>query len=427
MPRPVVLDTNVILSDPTSIQHYAENEEYILHIPIVVVKELDTFKGYMDKKGYNAREGSRLIEKYYFSTTGEPSRLVILHHEDNIIYENNDQRILNCLKQLTNNGAVSPIMVSNDLNVRILAGSAGCLAVRYDKDNHKRCASDLYDGTSTIIVEDYLVDRIYKKEDVILSTEEQLYPNQYIILQSEINPKRKAVARYVNKGMPLKAVNVDDASVWQLKPRNYEQYFAIDALLDPKIPLVSLIGIAGSGKTLLATGAGIQQVFGKNGSNKNYRKMLITRPIQPLGNDIGYLPGTEQEKLEPWIRPIMDNLDILMNGNREAVDRWIVNGDLEVEAITYIRGRSINNCYIIIDEAQNLTPHEVKTILTRVGSNTKIVLTGDIEQIDNSSLTQFNNGLIHAVEQFKEYDVAAHVTFTKGERSRIAELAAKIL
>ena len=220
----------------------------------------------------------------------------------------------------------------------------------------------------------------------------------------------------------MKMYNTD--TVWGIDARNKEQTFALDLLMDPDVEVVSLIGQAGSGKTLLAVAAGLEQVLGEE---SEYKKLIVSRPIQPLGNDIGYLPGTLEEKMDPWLMPIKDNLEFLMGNDRDTVKMYFESGIIEIEAITYIRGRSITNAFIIIDEAQNLTRHELKTILTRVGEGTKIILTGDIEQIDNIYIDETSNGLTYAVEKFKEHDISGHITLQKGERSKVATLAAKIL
>ena len=212
---------------------------------------------------------------------------------------------------------------------------------------------------------------------------------------------------------------------FNVNPRNKEQSFAFDLLFDPEIPLVSLIGRAGSGKTLMAIAAGMEQVLGHG--QRVYDRLIISRPVQPMGKDIGFLPGTMEEKMLPWLKPIEDNIRYAIGDNNVKLKEYMDIGKLEVEALTYIRGRSISNSFVIIDEAQNLTAHEVKTIITRIGENTKIVLTGDIEQIDNVYTNETSNGLAYAVEKFKDSELSGHVTFRKGERSKLATAASKIL
>ena len=228
--------------------------------------------------------------------------------------------------------------------------------------------------------------------------------------------------------MPLKKM-IEYSGIWGVRPRNKEQNFAMNLLMDPNVKVLSLVGRAGSGKTLCALAAGLEQVLEPPNSSEDvrYRKLIVSRPIEPMGRDIGFLPGTLEEKMDPWISPIRDNLEYLMGADKKTLDMYLENGIIEIEALTYIRGRSIANAYIIIDECQQLTQHEVKTILTRVGEGTKIILTGDVEQIDNVYVDEISNGLTYAVEKFKPYDVSGHITLLKGERSKVASLAAKIL
>jgi PhoH-like ATPase len=235
------------------------------------------------------------------------------------------------------------------------------------------------------------------------------------------------LARFWNHGTRLQKIqNHTDDLRWNIIPRNKEQSFAYDLLYNDDISFVSLIGRAGSGKTLLAIAAGLEQTVG-NGKSR-YKKIVISRPVQPLGKDIGFLPGTLEDKMMPWLKPIGDNIEHITSGEEgNLMSYYMDQGKLEVEALSYIRGRSISNAYIIIDEAQNLTAHEVKTILTRVGENTKIILTGDIEQIDNIYTNETSNGLTYAVEKFKHHPIAGHVTFKKGERSKLATIASQIL
>ena len=243
------------------------------------------------------------------------------------------------------------------------------------------------------------------------------------MLVSNSNEKKSALSRFVNYESKLEKVVETKDAVWGLKPRNKEQTFALDLLNDPSVPIVTLVGKAGCGKTLLAIAAGLDQVLEKN----MFKKLIVSRPVQPLGKDIGYLPGTMEEKMRPWLMPIQDNIDFLLNGESKSMEMFFEDGTIQIEALTYIRGRSISNAFVIIDEAQNLTMHELKTIITRVGENTKIVLTGDVEQIDSVYLDAISNGLSYAVEKFKQHGLAGHVTLLKGERSKVATLASKIL
>jgi PhoH-like ATPase len=245
------------------------------------------------------------------------------------------------------------------------------------------------------------------------------------MLISSANPKKTALSRFIDYKNPLRKVSCKaEASSFGIKPRNKEQSFAFDLLFDDDVPLVTLIGRAGSGKTLMAIAAGLEQTLGF-GDHK-YKKLVVSRPVQPLGKDIGFLPGTMEEKMMPWLMPISDNLEFIL-GNKQMFKSYLEKGTIEVEALTYIRGRSISNAFIIIDEAQNLTAHEVKTIITRVGENTKVILTGDIEQIDNIYTNETSNGLTYAIERFKTSHLSGHITFKKGERSKIATLASQLL
>tara|TARA_R110002110_G_scaffold194500_4_gene403422 strand:- start:1537 stop:2349 length:813 start_codon:yes stop_codon:yes gene_type:complete len=270
-----------------------------------------------------------------------------------------------------------------------------------------------------------MIDQFYSGDPLFLPEQDtKLYPNQYLLLKDESSNK-SAICRFIDYKTPLKKIN-KLRSIWGLTAKNKEQQYAMDLLFDRDIQLISLTGPAGTGKTLLATACGLEQVFNTTSAKGGYDKLIITRPVQPMGRDIGFLPGTIEEKMMPWIAPIRDNLEQLF-GDRGALDMQIEQGTIEIEAMTYIRGRSISNAFMIIDEAQNLTAHELKTIITRVGHGTKLVLTGDIQQIDNSYVDSVSNGLTYAVEKFKIHDLAGHITLIKGERSKLATLASEIL
>jgi PhoH-like ATPase len=244
------------------------------------------------------------------------------------------------------------------------------------------------------------------------------------MLVSNANEKKTALCKFRNYNFALTKIREFKEGIWDIRPKNKEQQFAFDMLMDENIKIVSLVGLAGCGKTLIALAAALEQTIGEQG---NYKKIIVSRPVQPMGRDIGFLPGTLEEKMAPWVAPIKDNLEFLMGDDKEHLAMLQEKGTIEVEAITFIRGRSIANAFIIIDEAQNLTMHELKTIITRVGEGTKIVLTGDVEQIDSAFLDATNNGLTYAVEKFKPYELTGHITLQKGERSAVATLAASVL
>ena len=312
--------------------------------------------------------------------------------------------------------------------MRVIADSLGLLSEDYETNSIVEDKDKVYEGFAEVLVDDEFIERFYEGEQMFLdpsNVKVKLYPNQFLLLISSSNPKKSAICRFLEFKSPLKSINVKDYSKsWGIVPRNKEQTFAYDLLFDDDVPLVSLIGRAGSGKTLMAIAAGLEQVLGFG--DRKYKKIVVSRPVQPLGKDIGFLPGTMEEKMMPWLMPLQDNLEFIL-GDKTQFKTYFEKGTIEIEALTYIRGRSISNAFIIIDEAQNLTAHEVKTIITRVGEGTKIILTGDIEQIDNIYTNETSNGLTYAIEKFKNSELVGHITFKKGERSKIATLASKVL
>lgn len=453
-----VLDTNVLLSDSSSLFAFQEHD---VIIPMIVLEELDNHKNRQDEVGGNARQVSRTLDEMRQSggslfegiklPGGGMLRIMTV---DKTVYEDLplelsstmsksvvDNMLIGLMLMLTKLKANEIVtLVSKDINVRLKCDS---LDVKCDDYLKMRIASNtdqFYKGVTTLDVEDDQIQEFFTTGLLNLSADvsQTLFPNQIIVLKSPLS-KKSGIARFLEPGEALiKVSSVTD--VFGLKPRNKEQNFSLDLLLDPAVKLLTLTGPSGTGKTLLALAAGLQQL--KSLAPKGYdvyEKIIVTRPVQPLGRDIGFLPGTMEEKMEPWIAPIRDNLNFLManrNGGRrnkatDGSEPYLAimqqKGLIEIEAITFIRGRSIPNSMIIIDEAQNLSMHELKTIITRVGENTKIVLTGDIEQIDNTHVDVYTNGLTYAVEKFKEHTIAAHVTLLKGERSELATLASKIL
>ena len=348
-----------------------------------------------------------------------------------------NQIISTAVNEQDNASGRKVVLVSRDINMRVKCDAIGLATEDFISGKVVKAASELYRGIKTHLVDDEVIERFYSGDKIIFDESDvQLFPNQFVMLVSNSNEKKSALGRFYNYNQPIKRINGENNtnSSWGVSARNKEQSFAFDLLMDPNVEVVSLVGKAGSGKTLCALAAGLQQLAppmhrGKRekGDDFVYNKLIVTRPVQPLGKDIGFLPGTMEEKMAPWLMPIQDNLQYLLGDEKTTLDLYMENGTIQVEALTYIRGRSISNAYVIVDEAQNLTKHELKTIITRVGEGTKIVLTGDIEQIDNIYIDETSNGLTYAVERLKKYDITGHVTLLKGERSRVATLAAKVL
>ncbi len=435
-----VIDTSVFLSDADALFSFANNDVFV---PLKVLEEVDKHKKRQDSVGFNARkiikhldalrekgslvkgvrleQGKGIVKVVDHDFDGIPRNTLDLEVPDHMILSSALRVQKDWEKRKT-------IVMSRDINMRVIANSLGLESDDYVTTKVIDDADKLYDGFEEILVDDQIIDHFYAGEEITLDEEQgvQLYPNQFLMLQSSANPKKTALCRFVAPHLPLKPTPQKWSELsWGIKPRNKEQGFAYDLLFDDDIPLVTLIGKAGSGKTLMAIAAGMEQTLGIQ--NNKYKKIVVSRPVQPLGKDIGFLPGSMHEKMLPWLMPIQDNLQNIMGSDRTMLKSYLEKGQIEIEALTYIRGRSISNAFIIIDEAQNLTAHEVKTIVTRIGENSKIVLTGDIEQIDNIYTNETSNGLAFAVEKFKKHDISGHVTFKRGERSKLATLAAKIL
>ena len=434
-----LLDTSVCLTDSESIFKFDNHD---IFLPLKVLEEIDKHKKRQDSVGINARKIIRSLDELRMK--GNLQKGVRLGKGKGILkvisYETAQEAkfppdlnknipdhiiIATGMAVAAANPKRKTIIVSNDINMRVICDSLGLLAQDYTSEEVVNNTEELYDGFSEILADDEIIDRFYSDEKIFLDevdVEEKLYSNQYLMLSSIANPKKTCLARFEDHQSPLKKIIHTSIPDWNIKPRNKEQSFAIDMLLDPSIRLVSLIGRAGSGKTLCAIAAGLQQTIG---NDSLYSRLIVSRPVQPMGKDIGFLPGTMEEKMLPWLMPIQDNLKFLV-GDSVSLEMYMQKGKIEIEALTYIRGRSISDAFIVIDEAQNLTRHEIKTIITRIGENTKIVLTGDIEQIDNIYVNETSNGLAHAVESFKDYKIAGHITFRKGERSELATLASKV-
>lgn len=441
-----IIDTNVVLFDPHAIFKFAEHD---VIIPIVVVEEVDKFKRDMTENGRNARTFSRVIDE--LRAKGALSKGIPLKSGGKLIIDigNNeripelpdldmkkaDNQMLALAKRVSKTQKdVDVTFVSKDINLRIKADACGVRAEDYLPSKFE--VEDIYTGTTAINVRGELIDEFYAKRKMPFEQNEEekkINPNQFIFIRDESNPNHTAIGRYDLTQGAIVPVFKPSEGLWGIYPRNAEQAFAIDLLLNDEIKLVSIVGKAGTGKTLLAIAAGLSKTVDEG----LYSRLLVSRPVMPMGHDIGYLPGTIEEKLNPYMQPIFDNIDFLFGqsavaktnrrGAGKGCQELINQGLLNIEPLTYIRGRSIPNQFMIVDEAQNLTPHEIKTIITRAGEGTKIVLTGDTMQIDAPYLDSMNNGLAYAVECFKNEAIAGHVTMTKGERSKLSELATQLM
>jgi PhoH-like ATPase len=429
-----VLDTNVLLHDARAFYAFADNN---VIIPIFVLEEIDTFKKDQSELGRNARQVARLLDEYRSEgglsnaqklPNGGTVRVALpkTREHQNRSYDSRsmDQRILEIAMEVRDADKKTPtILVTKDVNMRIRGDALGLAATDFEPE--RIAIDELYPGNRELSVPPGTVDRFYTDGSVVVDAPD-LHANEYLTLREE---QKSALARWdkaTGKAQPVKKLR---EGVWGIKPRNKEQHFALDLLLNDDVKLVTLVGKAGTGKTLLAIAAGLAKVA----DEQVFSKLLVSRPIFPLGRDIGYLPGDIEEKLNPWMQPIYDNLEFLLGLNKSdkkdgrSYAELVDLGFVEVEPLTYIRGRSLPNVYMIVDEAQNLTPHEVKTIITRAGEGTKIILTGDPYQIDHPYLDSSNNGLTTVAERFKHEGIAGHVILTKGERSPLAELATQIL
>lgn len=434
-----VLDTNVLLHDPQAILKFSDNT---VVLPLTVIEEIDRFKKDQSETGRNARQISRMIDTFrlqYKLVEGVPLEnggvLKVAIYKEEFLQElppelrvdRGDNRILAVAWDLQKNSPQGTVFfVTKDINLRIKADTIGMFAEDYQND--KVPVEDLYTGCSEIYLPKDDIDRFFEQGS--LAVEGDFFANQGLTLIDETNISHTAIGRYNALSKEVVALlKTPKEGIWGIHPRNREQQFAFDLLLNDDVQLVSLVGKAGTGKTLIAIAAGLL----KTADESTYNRLLVSRPVFPMGRDLGFLPGDVEEKLSPWMQPIFDNVELLLSsydegGKRKRGYRELIDlGLMEIEPLTYIRGRSIPRQYMIVDEAQNLTPHEIKTIITRAGEGTKIVLTGDPYQIDNPYVDSASNGLSYSVERFKGQDIAGHMTLSKGERSLLAELAANLL
>jgi len=428
-----VLDTNVLLHDPEALFAFGDNA---IVLPFAVIEEIDNQKKRQDEIGRNAREISQKLDALRQNgslSEGIPlpqrgTLRIELNHQEALHFPKgldplkHDNRIIALAHHLAGEQKNPVIVVTKDLNLRIKADVIGVPAEDYsnDKVNYRQ----LYSGIQEIQMAPEQLDSFYRDGRLKWDGSTEVFPHQFLILKSYCHSSRSALARYFqNSFWPL--VHGDSVS-WGIKALNKEQKFAMELLLNDQIKVVTLVGRAGTGKTLLALAVGLEKVLEEN----VYTRLLVTRPVIPMGNDLGYLPGSKEDKLRPWMQPIYDNLEFIFSNHEDPfgdVGNLMARGTLTLEALTYIRGRSIPRQYILCDEAQNLSPHMIKTLITRVGEGTKIVFTGDPEQIDHPYLDRNSNGLTYLVEKLKGEEIAGHVTLLKGERSKVAELGARLL
>lgn len=430
-----ILDTNVLLHDPNSLTNFEENN---VILPIEVIEEIDRFKREGSELGQNARTVSRRLDelrgegrlsegvklkkggllKVVVRTTANAKDNGHSHHVDN--------RILALAQFIRESEPDIPaILVTKDINLRIRADALGLAAEDYETD--RIFLKDLYTGTMERTIAPEMIVAFKADGSLPIPGGATYDPNEYCTLVDASNPKRTALAKVDETGQRFVPILECREGVWGIKPRNREQHFVFDALLNEDVKLVTLMGKAGTGKTLLAMAAGLKRTV----VDREFRRLVVARPTVSVGRELGFLPGSLEEKLSPWMQPIHDALELLgdlnMGHDSRRSSDLLRSGTIVVEALSYIRGRSIAHQFMIIDEAQNLTPLEVKTIITRVGEGTKLVFTGDPYQIDNPYVDSSSNGFNYIVSKFRSQPIAAHVELQRGERSGLAELAANIL
>ncbi|MFQ5599642.1 MAG: PhoH family protein [Candidatus Krumholzibacteriia bacterium] len=433
-----ILDTNVLLHDPSSILSFQDNH---VIVPIYVIEEVDHFKRQQSELGHNARRVSRLLDSFRRrgnlsegvpTDTGGTLRVAIdgevpltrVGGDSNLV----DNSLLSLALELAKQHADTPVvLVTKDTNLRIKADALGICAEDYETGRVD--PSELYEGHTDIELEGTQLERVARGERIPAPVSD-VQPNEYVRLLAKDGSRRSVLGRVDGDARCIGPLLPEIDELDSVRPRNMEQYFALDALLDASISLVTLMGKAGTGKTMLALAAGLHMTCRRNA----YARLLVARPVFPLGRDVGYLPGGLQEKLSPWMQPIYDNLNLLFERpgtphakSVQSLQQLIETGSLAVEPLTYIRGRSMPRQYLIVDEVQNLTPLEVKTIVTRAGEETKLVLTGDPAQIDNPYIDSASNGFNTVVQRFRSEPMAAHVHLFKGERSALAERASNLL
>lgn len=439
MKKNYVIDTNVLLHDPYAIYKFEDND---LLVPIYVIEEIDQFKRESTERGRNARTVARLLDQERAQNgslsrgvpigEGGTLRVHVPDHRprlDSALHPTSgDHAILQTALELR---AASPdkptIFVTMDVNLRIRADAFGLTTEAYE--NQSVDVESIENGIVELAVGAAELDAFFARGALTPPPEEKLYANVSVLVRDDSPRPRSALGRYNAASGEIRAISLPKEGIAGIRPRNKEQSFALDLLLDDSIKLVTILGKAGTGKTLLALAAGLRRTVEEGA----FARLLVSRPVMPLGRDIGFLPGDVSEKLNPWMQPIYDNLEFLLvagGGKRRGVrgyDELFQSGQIQVEPLTYIRGRSLPQQYVIVDEAQNLTPHELKTVITRCGEGTKIVLTGDPFQIDNPYVDASTNGLTVTAERLRGEGSVGHILLSRGERSELANIAANKL
>ncbi|MBN1384244.1 MAG: PhoH family protein [Elusimicrobia bacterium] len=432
-----ILDTNVLIHDPESLTSFADNT---IVIPMAVIEELDNLKRFHDERGRAARAVSRKLNQ--LGKNGKFSKgmhlenggtvLIDLEQKMNLPYDFSNSRkdnlILSAAYARQQKGE-HVIFVTKDINLRIKSEAIGVTARDYEKE--KIQVEHLYQGWKELIIPSKTIDKFYQEKTIKIdgNNNNHMIPNEFALLKDSTKSSKSALAKYDSKTKSLVSLVHKEESVWGLKPLNIEQKFAMELLLSDNIQLVTLMGVPGAGKTLLSLAAGLQKTI----DEKIYKRLLVGKSVTPMGKDIGFLPGTKEEKISQWMGSIYDNLEFLVDksntdeNTEDKVQYFFDSGKIEIEALAFLRGRSIPRQFIIIDDAQNLTPHEIKTIISRAGEGTKVVLTGDPYQIDNPYLDAESNGLTYLIERFKNQEIFGHITFKKTERSNLASLAGELL
>ncbi len=425
-----VIDTNVLIHRPDAILSFRDQE---VVVPLWVLEELDQLKTYSDERGRNARHAIRFLDEAGrngdLSTgvkieNGSILRVALTHSKDipsDVLRDKLDNKIILTAYEIQRQGG-TVFFVSKDINARVKATALGIKAVDYEKQ--KVNIERLYSGFTPVDTTAELLAEL--EENGTVAWAEKYPPNHFVTLRAK-GIEESVIARYDHISNELRYLDHKMPSVAGVRPLNDEQRMAFELLLDDSVHLVSMVGKAGTGKTLLAIAAGLKLTL----EDRSYTRVLVSRPVVPLGKDIGYLPGAKNEKLSHWMQPLFDNLEFVLAAykkqNIKNAEQLMNNKVIELEALSYIRGRSLPNQFIIIDEAQNLSPHEIKTIVSRAGEGAKVVLTGDPYQIDSPYLDANSNGLSYLVEAFKGQELFGHVTLQRSERSKLAELAAELL